>query len=60
MKNNKLVTYIVILWKEEADGGADAFSRKQMMPHAGGYQEEAAQRKLGFLKKRWRVDFLKQ
>jgi hypothetical protein len=48
MKNNKLVTWIIILWKEEADGAADVFSRKQMMPHAGGYQEEAAQRKLGF------------
>jgi hypothetical protein len=46
--------------KRKADGVADAFSRKQMTPHAGGYQEEAAQRKLGFLKKRWRVDFLKQ
>jgi hypothetical protein len=47
--------------KRKADGVADAFSRKQMTPHAGGYQEEATQRKLGFLKKkRWRVDFLKQ
>jgi hypothetical protein len=28
----------------------DVFSRKQMTPHAGGY-EEAAQRKLGFFLK---------
>jgi hypothetical protein len=30
---------------------SDVFSRKQMTPHAGGY-EEAAQRKLGFFFKR--------
>jgi hypothetical protein len=35
---------------------SDAFSRKQMMPHAGGY-EGAAQRKLSFFKKRWESGF---
>jgi hypothetical protein len=30
-----------------------------MMPHAGGYQEEAAQRKLGFFKKEVESGFSK-
>jgi hypothetical protein len=37
--------------KRKADGATDAFSRKQMTPHACRYQEEAAQRKLRLFKR---------